>query len=48
VYGENIDSKEIESNSTNYENISLNNGVYFYNLRQGNEEIGRGKFVVVK
>jgi OOP family OmpA-OmpF porin len=48
VYGENIDSKEVESNSTNFENTSLNNGVYFYNLRQGNEEIGRGKFVVVK
>ena len=48
VYGKIIDSKEILNTTTTYENTSLLSGLYFYSLRQGNEEVGRGKFVVVK
>jgi hypothetical protein len=43
-----IDTKEIVNKTAAYENSSLNNGLYFYSLRQGKDEIGRGKFVVVK
>jgi hypothetical protein len=48
IFGKLIDSKELLQTSTDYENTLLNNGFYFYNLMQGNEEVGRGKFVVVK
>jgi hypothetical protein len=48
VYGKIIDTKEILNNTTDYGNTSLSNGLYFYSLRQGAEEVGRGKFVVVK
>jgi hypothetical protein len=48
VYGKLIDTKEIVNTTTDYENTSLTSGLYFYSLRQGNEELGRGKFVVGK
>jgi len=48
VYGKIIDTKEIVNLITDYENISLNNGLFFYSLIQGCEEVGRGKFVVAK
>ena len=48
INGKLIDTKEIVSTTTTYENTSLLSGLYFYSLRQGNEEVGRGKFVVVK
>ena len=48
VYGKLIDTKEILNTTTDYENTSLTNGLYFYSLRSNNEELQRGKFVVVK
>lgn len=47
VFGKNIDSKVIVNSTTDYENTSLQNGMYFYSLREGMEELGRGKFLVV-
>lgn len=48
VYGKFIDTKEFVNTTTDYENTSLLAGLYFYSLQQGNEEVGRGKFVVGK
>jgi len=48
VYGKLIDTKEIFNTNTDYENISLNNGLYFYTIWQGVVEVGRGKFLIVK
>lgn len=47
IYGKIIDSKEIVNTTTDYENTSLLAGLYFYSLQQGNQEVGRGKFVVL-
>lgn len=48
VYGKLIDNLEITNTTTNYKNTSLINGLYFYTIRQGTEEVGRGKFLMVK
>jgi hypothetical protein len=48
VYGKFIDTKEILNTTTDYENTSLLSGLYFYSLSRGNEEVGRGKFLIVK
>jgi hypothetical protein len=47
LYGELIDEMIITSALTNYENINLKNGMYFYSLRQGIEETGKGKIMVI-
>jgi len=48
IYGKFIDNKEIVNTTTDYENTSLLSGLYFYSFRQGNEEVGRGKFLIEK
>ena len=48
VYGKLIDTNEIVKTTTDYENTSLTSGLYFYSLRSNNEELQRGKFIVVK
>jgi len=48
VYGKLIDKKVIVSTNTDYENTSLQHGLYFYSIRQGLDEVGRGKFLIVK
>jgi hypothetical protein len=48
VYGKITDTKEIVNTTTDYENTSLPVGLYFYSLRQGAEEVGRGKFLIIK
>ncbi len=48
VYGKLIDTKEIYNTTQDYENTDLTSGLYFYSLKQGIEEIGRGKFLIVK
>jgi hypothetical protein len=47
IYGELIDVTIITNALTNYENINLKNGIYFYTIRQGIEEIGKGKILVL-
>jgi hypothetical protein len=47
LYGELIDEMIITNEFTNYENINLKSGIYFYNLRQGIEELGKGKIMVM-
>ncbi len=47
LYGELIDVTIITSAMTNYENINLKNGIYFYTLKQGIEEVGKGKIMVL-
>jgi hypothetical protein len=47
IYGKQLDQIEIINSSTEYENTRLNNGLYFYTIRQGIEELGRGKFMVI-
>lgn len=47
LYGELIDEMIMTNSLTNYENINLKNGIYFYSLRQGSEEIGNGKIMVM-
>lgn len=47
AYAELIDQIEIINSTTEYENKRLKNGLYFYTLRQGIEELGRGKFIVI-
>jgi len=48
VYGKLIDNIEILNSTTDYENASLNDGLYFYSLRQGFDEVGKGKIIVLK
>ena len=48
VYGKLIDVAEITSVIYDYENTNLNNGLYFYSIRNKEKEIGRGKIVVQK
>jgi hypothetical protein len=48
VYGKHIETKEIINNTTEFENTSLCDGLYFYSLRQGVEEVSIGKFLIVK
>lgn len=48
VFGKLVDSKKIVSTDSDYENTGLTNGLYFYILRQGVDEVGRGKFLIVK
>lgn len=48
VYGKLIDTKEIINITTDYKNTSLTNGLYFYTLRSNNEELNRGKFLIIK
>jgi len=47
IYGKQLDQIEIINSTTEYENTRLNNGLYFYTIRQGIEELGRGKFMVI-
>jgi hypothetical protein len=47
LYGTLIDELIITYEFTNYENINLKSGIYFYNLRQGIEEVGKGKIMVM-
>jgi hypothetical protein len=44
--GNQLDQIEITNSNTEYENTRLENGLYFYTIRQGIEELGRGKFMV--
>jgi len=46
VYGKEIDNLAIENTTTNYQNNKLSNGIYFYSIKQNNNEIARGKIVV--
>jgi hypothetical protein len=48
VYGKLIDTIEIVNTTTDYENAGLSNGLFFYTVKQGYEEVGRGKFLVLK
>jgi hypothetical protein len=48
VYGKVLDTIEVSNSFTNYENPSLIPGMYFYTVKQGYEEVGRGKFLVLK
>jgi hypothetical protein len=48
VCGKQIDEIAIVNTTTNYENTSLNNGLYFYTIRSKDEELQRGKFLIVK
>jgi hypothetical protein len=48
VYGKVLDTIEVSNTFTNYENPSLIPGMYFYTVKQGYEEVGRGKFLVLK
>jgi hypothetical protein len=45
--GELTEQIEIINSTTEYENKRLKNGLYFYTLRQGIEELGRGKIIVI-
>lgn len=47
AFGELIDQIEIINSTTEYENTRLKNGLYFYTIRQGIEELGRGKFMII-
>jgi hypothetical protein len=47
LYGKLIDEIIITNALTNYENINLKNGIYFYTLRQGIAEIEKGKIMVI-
>jgi hypothetical protein len=47
IYGKQLDQIEIINSTTEYENTRLKNGLYFYTIRRGNEELGRGKFMVI-
>lgn len=47
IYGKQLDQIEIINTTTEYENTRLKNGLYFYTIRQGIEELGRGKFMVI-
>jgi OOP family OmpA-OmpF porin len=47
LYGNQLDNIEIINSTTEYENARLKNGLYFYTIRQGIEELGRGKFMVI-
>jgi OOP family OmpA-OmpF porin len=47
IFGTKVDQIEIINTTTEYENRKLKNGLYFYTLRQGSEELGRGKFMVI-
>ena len=47
VYGKLIDTFEIVNQTTEYKNTSLSNGLYFYTLRSVNEEMQRGKILIV-
>jgi hypothetical protein len=47
IYGKQLDQIEIINSMTEYENTRLNNGLYFYTIRQSNEELVRGKFMVI-
>lgn len=47
LYGNQLDNIEIINSTTEYENVRLKNGLYFYSIRQGIEELGRGKFMVI-
>jgi len=47
LYGELIDEMIITNTLTNYENINLKDGIYFYTLRQGISEIEKGKIMVI-
>jgi hypothetical protein len=48
VCGKQIDIIPIVNSTTSYENTSLTNGLYFYTIRSKDEELQRGKFLVVK
>lgn len=47
IYGKQLDQIENINSTTEYENTRLKNGLYFYTIRRGNEELGRGKFMVI-
>ena len=46
--GKVIDKVEITNATYDYKNTSLSNGLYFYALRSKDEELQRGKFLIVK
>ena len=48
AFGQMVDEIAIVNTTTNYENTSLSNGLYFYTIRSKDEELQRGKFLVVK
>ena len=48
LYGKVLDTIEVSNTFTNYENPSLIPGMYFYSIRQRNDEISNGKIIVVK
>jgi hypothetical protein len=48
VCGKQIDEIAIVNATTNYENTSLSNGLYFYTIRSKDEELQRGKFLIAK
>jgi hypothetical protein len=48
IFGTQLDQLEIINTTTEYENRKLKNGLYFYTIRQGSEELGRGKFMVIR
>jgi hypothetical protein len=47
IFGKQMDQIEIINSTTEYENTKLDNGLYFYTIRQGTDELGRGKFMVI-
>jgi hypothetical protein len=47
IFGKQMDQIEIINSTTEYENTRLNDGLYFYTIRQGIEVLGRGKFMVI-
>ncbi|MFN4932047.1 MAG: T9SS type A sorting domain-containing protein [Bacteroidota bacterium] len=47
IYGNQLDQIEIINSTTEYATTRLTSGLYFYTIRQGSEELGRGKFMVI-
>jgi hypothetical protein len=48
AFGQMVDEITIVNETTNYQNTSLTNGLYFYTIRNNEEELQRGKFLIVK
>lgn len=47
IFGNQLDQIEIINSMTEYEKTRLTSGLYFYTIRQGSEELVRGKFMVI-
>jgi hypothetical protein len=48
VCGKEIDNIVVTNATNNYQNNKLTNGLYFYSIKQNNNELSRGKIVVQK